>query len=118
MPRKIGNHQILILKRYSKLRFNRTKKTKTKIKPNANINRFEHPILILMNRSPKKIPKLDKTVQGIKNKNLSKTKLWAANKIETQPTKIQATKKFDTSDRNFNRARKPIIEKKIKSTLE
>ena len=48
----------------------------------------------------RKQPQLDKTTQGIKNRNLSKTKLCDANKIETQPTNTQATKKFETPDLN------------------
>ena len=73
------------------------------------------PIRLLTKPTTKNNPKLDKTTQGIKNKNLSKTKYFAANNIETQPTKTQATRKFDTSDFKRTKTKNPTTDKNIKS---
>jgi hypothetical protein len=74
----------LILKRYLKLPFKSTKKTKTKTKTTKpNLQPFKPPNRKLTKRTTENSPKLDKTTQGIKNKNLSKTKFSAANKMVT-----------------------------------
>jgi hypothetical protein len=96
--------------------FKRTKRTKTKPKTQTSQG-FLPSNRVMPSCKTKNKPKLDRITQGTKNKNLSKTKSLAANKIVAQATKIQETKKFATSDLNLNKNKNPTRHRKTRSWL-